>query len=77
MVGTTTGAGRLPASIPSGARIGHKTGTGPRGETNDVGIVWPAGKPVLIAAYYKGSKAAMAEREAVLAEAGRIVFASL
>ncbi len=78
MAGTKTGAGRLPASIPSAARIGHKTGTGPRGETNDVAIIWPAGgKPVLIAAYYSGSKAAMAEREAVLAEAGRIVFASL
>jgi beta-lactamase class A len=78
MSGTKTGAGRLPSAIPSGARIGHKTGTGSRGETNDVAIVWPqGGKPVLIGAYYRGSKAAMAEREAVLAEAGRIVFASL
>jgi beta-lactamase class A len=75
MIGTTTGTKRLPAAMPSGWRIGHKTGTGPRGETNDVAILWPPGRsPVLIAAYFAGSPAPLEKREAALAEAGRAVL---
>jgi beta-lactamase class A len=78
MIAAKPGAARLPAAIPEGGRIGHKTGTSAHGTTNDIAIVWPAGrKPVLIAVYFTGSAASLAEREAVLAEAGRIIFAGL
>jgi beta-lactamase class A len=78
MINCKTGAQRLPASIPNGARIGHKTGSGERGTSNDVAIVWPAGrKPVLITTYLTGSPAKPSERDAVIAECGQIAFASL
>jgi beta-lactamase class A len=78
LVNAKPGPKRLPASIPAGARVGHKTGTGEGGTSNDIAIVWPADrKPVLIAAYLTGSPGNMDVRDAVIAEAGRIVFASL
>jgi beta-lactamase class A len=78
MTAAKPGPKRLPAAIPAGARIGHKTGTGENGSTNDVAIVWPAErKPVLIAVYFTGSPAPLADREAVIADAGWAAFASL
>jgi beta-lactamase class A len=78
MAGTTTGAKRLPAALPPGWRIGHKTGTGQRGATNDVAILWPSNRsPVLIAAYFAESSSAIGKREAAIAEAGRAVLESL
>lgn len=78
MVAAKPGASRLPAAIPAGALIGHKTGTSAHGTTNDIAIVrLGTRKPVLIAIYFTGSAASLTEREAVIAEAGRIVFASL
>lgn len=78
MINCRTGAQRLPASIPDGARIGHKTGSGERGTSNDIAIVWPAGRePVLITTYLTGSPARPGERDAVIAECGQIAFAGL
>jgi beta-lactamase class A len=77
MAGTTTGAKRLPATLPQGWRIGHKTGTGQRGATNDVAIFWPPNRPpVLIAAYFAESSSPMEQREAAIAEAGRAALES-
>lgn len=74
MVANTTGAKRIRAGMPQGWLIGDKTGTGDNGSTNDEAIVWPPHrKPVVISAFYTGSNAARAAREAVLAETGRIV----
>lgn len=78
LVNAKPGPNRLPAAIPPGARVGHKTGTGERGTSNDIAIVWPAGrKPVLIAAYLTGAPGNGDARDAVIAEAGRIAFAML
>ena len=53
---------------------GDKTGSGANGSTNDVAIARPPrGGPLLIAAYYTGSTAPPAVREAVLASVARIV----
>jgi beta-lactamase class A len=70
-----TAAARIPAGLPAGWRSGNKTGSWPEnGSTNDVAILWPPhAKPILVAAYYTGSKAPSAVREAVLADVGRIV----
>jgi beta-lactamase class A len=52
MLGCKTGGKRLRAGLPADWRIGDKTGTGERGSTNDVGVVWPAqGAPVVASVY--------------------------
>jgi beta-lactamase class A len=74
LIEAKVGRQRIPCGLPPHWRIGHKTGTGPDGETNDVGIVWPPDRaPILVAGYFTGSPAPQAEREAVLCEVGRIV----
>ncbi|MGV8998372.1 MAG: class A beta-lactamase [Parvibaculaceae bacterium] len=74
MLGCKTGSKRIAAGLPSGWRIGDKTGTGPKGEANDVAIIWPQEKaPVLVASYYEGPSHSPAERDAVHAEVGRII----
>ena len=76
LVACKTGGARLRAGMPKAWRIGDKTGSGPKNETNDVAIVWPPGRaPVVIATYYAGSGAAEDERNAVLAEVGGIAAA--
>lgn len=73
-IGNRTGDKRLRAGLP-GWRVGDKTGTNNVGNSNDIGILWPPGDraPVLVAAYYAESKGTPAERDAVLADVGRIV----
>ncbi|MDE2155512.1 MAG: class A beta-lactamase [Xanthomonadaceae bacterium] len=68
-----TGTDELRAGVPAGWVVGDKTGSGARNETNDVAILMPPQrKPLLVTAYYAGSSADTAARDAVLAEAGRI-----
>lgn len=78
MVDCRTGDARLRAGLPSGWRVGDKTGSGGDKATNDIAIVWPPGRaPVLVAAYYVGSPAADAVRATVLAAAGKLVALAL
>jgi beta-lactamase class A len=73
---TTTGPARLRAGLPAAWSLGHKTGTGAHGATNDIGVAWPPDrKPLLIAVYYVGSTAEIDAREAVIAAVARIVSA--
>ena len=73
---TETGPDRLRAGLPAGWVIGHKTGTGEDGPTNDIAIVWPPGRaPLMVAAYYDRKGRTMKENATVLAEVGRIVGA--
>ena len=74
MRSSRTGDQRLRAGMPPGWRIGEKTGTGPRGTSNDVGVLWPPGRaPVVLACYLTGSTADGARRDAALAAVGRSV----
>ena len=76
LVATRTGDERLRAGFPPGWRVGDKTGTSGNGIANDVAIAWPPGRdPLLVAAYYDGRDATSEQRNAVLAEVGRIVAA--
>lgn len=78
MIASPTGRERLRAGLPPGWRSGDKTGTGPAGETNDLAFVDSPGRGRLfVAAYYDGSAAPVAARNAVLAEAARIVAARI
>jgi beta-lactamase class A len=68
---------RLKAGLPAGWRIGSKTGTYGR-TSNDVGILWPPGRPpVLVAAYLTDGPEAAERRDASLAAVGRAVAAAL
>jgi beta-lactamase class A len=76
--GVQTGIGRLKAGFPGSWRIGHKTGTGMRGTSNDIAIVWPGRRPPLIlSVYLTGSRLDEAGRDAVIADVARAVTASL
>jgi beta-lactamase class A len=73
MLDAKVGEKRIPAGLPAGWRIAHKTGTW-SDETNDVGILWPPDKaPIVVAAFYSRGGTPLQQREAVLAEVGRTI----
>jgi beta-lactamase class A len=43
MLGTSTGIGCIRAGLPADWKIADKTGTGARGERNDIAVAWPDG----------------------------------
>jgi beta-lactamase class A len=74
MVRNTTGDTRVRAGTPAGWVVGDKTGTGARGATNDIAVLWPPGRaPIVLTAYSDGAKGSLDERNATLAAATRIV----
>ena len=75
LVGNQTGDARLRAGLPDTWRVGEKTGSGGHASHNDVGIAWPPGRaPLLVAAYYaEAEDTTQAQRDAVLADVGRVV----
>jgi beta-lactamase class A len=67
------GGQRLPAGLPAGWKIAHKTGTWSN-QANDVGVVWPPDRaPVIVAAFYTRDGTKTAQRESVLRDVVRIV----
>lgn len=78
MTETPTGADRLKAGLPPGARLAHKTGTartdfGMNPATNDIGIVTlPDGRLYAMAVFLSGSPLEEAAREAVFADFARL-----
>jgi beta-lactamase class A len=78
MIANKTGGDRLRAGLPSGWRVGDKTGSNGETTTNDIAIVWPAQRaPVLITAYLTECAGSETKRSAVLAEVGRLIATSL
>lgn len=79
MRASPSGPGRIRAAAPLGWVVGHKTGTGGNGATNDIGLLRPpSGRPLLVAAYFtEAPRATIAQREAVLAEGVRRALRSL
>ncbi len=74
MQATTTNGARLRADLPAGWRMGSKTGTGPRGTTNDVGAFWPPGRPpVVVAAFLTDAGGSEVSRSAAIADVARAV----
>lgn len=73
LVANRTGDKRLRAGVPSGWRVGDKTGSGENNVTNDIAVLWPPGRaPIIVTAYYAEARASTDERNAVLAEIGRL-----
>lgn len=78
LIGNKTGDTRLRAGFAKDWRIGEKTGTGVRGTSNDVGVVWPPNTPpVVITAYLTGATVSSAQQNATLASVARAVSAML
>ncbi len=81
LVACKTGEKRLRAGVPRDWRAGDKTGSGGHKATNDVAIFWPPATaamrhgPILVTAYYAEARASEDERNAVLAEIGRLASA--
>ncbi len=78
LIGNKTGDTRLRAGFAKGWRIGDKTGTGGRGTSNDIGVVWPPNAaPVVITAYLTGATVSAAQQNATLASVARAVSVTL
>ncbi|GLH75990.1 beta-lactamase [Bradyrhizobium sp. SSBR45G] len=78
LIGCKTGAARLRAGLPAAWRVGDKTGTGERGSSNDVAVIWPAGRAaVIVTSYLTETKAGDDKRNAAHAAVGRAVAAAL
>jgi len=76
LVANKTGGKRLRAGLPEGWKVGDKTGSGDNNTANDVAVLWPQSRaPVIVTAYYTGSKAGDDERNTVLADVGRFAAA--
>jgi beta-lactamase class A len=74
LLGNKTGDKRMRALLPAGWHVGDKTGSGERGTTNDVGVIWPPGRaPILVTIYLTESSASIEKRNATLAAIGRTV----
>jgi beta-lactamase class A len=70
MIGQT----RIPASLPEGTKVVHKTGT-ISGSTNDTGIVFlPDGRHLLITIFTRDAKAPTADRERVIADISKYAY---
>lgn len=78
LVGNKTGDTRLRAGLPQGWRVGDKTGTGERGSTNDIAIIWPPNRaPILIAVYLTETSVPPEQRNATVADVARAVVKAL
>lgn len=71
----TTGNKRIRAGVAKGWIVGDKTGTGYYGTTNDIAIIWPPKcAPIVMAIYFTQNKPHAAPRDAVIAQAARILI---
>ncbi len=79
MSGVATGEARIPAGVPRGWAVAHKTGTGDHGAVNDVAVISPprGGRPIYLCVFTDGSRTDTATHEAAIAEATRLVLGFL
>jgi beta-lactamase class A len=76
LVANHTGDKRLRAGVPKGWRVGDKTGSGPNNATNDIAVIWPPMRaPIVVTTYYAEARESDDQRNAVLAEVGRLASA--
>ncbi|MFC7379132.1 class A beta-lactamase [Brevundimonas sp. GCM10030266] len=79
LIASPTGGNRIKGGTPTNWTVAHKTGTGGRGQTNDIGVIEPvSGERIRIAIYYDAPESLPVERrEAVIAEATRMALKAL
>ena len=78
MKASTTGARRLRAGLPPGWTVADKTGSGSRGATNTIAVLWPPARaPIAVALYCMGSALPRETIEAAHAEIGGLIARAL
>jgi beta-lactamase class A len=71
---STTGTKRIRAALPSGWRVGDKTGTGENGAASDIAIVRPPERaPILIAIYLVGSASKLEQLDRAIARTASVI----
>jgi beta-lactamase class A len=76
LVNNQTGDKKLRAGVPASWRVGDKTGSGANNASNDVAVIWPGERPpILLTAYYTGSRASGDQINALMADIGRVAAA--
>jgi beta-lactamase class A len=74
LLASKTGGKRLRAGLSPDWRVGDKTGTGERGSTNDVGVIWSAqGAPIVAAVYITETSAPRENCNAAVAAVGKMI----
>jgi beta-lactamase class A len=74
LINDKVGDKRLRAGLPPSWRIGDKTGSGDRGSTNTIAILWPPERaPIIATVYYTESSAPMDARNAIHKEIGALI----
>src|SRR5579875_68063 len=80
LLGNTTGGPYIRAGVPSGWKVGDKTGNGDYGTRNDIAIAWPpSGAPFVIAILSNRgpANANATSDDALIADATRTAVAAL
>ena len=79
LIDNQTGDARLRAGLPTGWRVGDKTGSNGRDTTNDIAVLWPlaAGTPWLLTSYLQGSALDDDGRNGILRQIGELAGARL
>jgi beta-lactamase class A len=75
LINNKTGDTRLRAGLPKNWLVGDKTGTNgdKDGNANDIAVIWPSDRaPIIVTAYCEIPSIPADERNAVIAEIGRI-----
>lgn len=76
--GNRTGDARLRKGVPRAWRVADKTGTGERGTTNDIGLLWPQDRaPIVVTAYLTQTDAPARARDAAIADVARAIWTHL
>ncbi|MEU9488384.1 class A beta-lactamase [Streptomyces decoyicus] len=76
--GNTTGGPYIRAGVPSGWKVGDKTGNGGYGTRNDIAIVWPtSGAPIVVAVLSDRSSKDAASDDALIKDATKAGLAAL
>jgi len=74
----TTGGPYIRAGVPSGWKVGDKTGNGGYGTRNDIAIAWPtSGAPIVIAILSDRGSAGASSDDALIADATKAALAAL
>jgi beta-lactamase class A len=78
LLGNTTGGTYIRAGVPSGWKVGDKTGNGGYGTRNDIAIAWPTtGSPVVIAIQSDRGSADASSDDTLIADATKAALAAL
>ncbi|MEO3472212.1 class A beta-lactamase [Roseomonas sp. CAU 1739] len=77
--GNRTGDARLRAGLPAGWQVGDRTGTGARGTSNVIGVMWPPGgrAPLVVTAFLTEGAPVAAQRDAALAAVGAAITGTI